>query len=337
MVNNLQSQANPGNQSAQLPLAAIAPEQCRDSGSAEATSAFAVRAFLVAAISLLFVLAVCHFRYGIEADEFENLQFSWLLGHGLIPYAQFFQNHPPLFHFILSFFTRNLVSISESVLLGMRLAAFGIATFVVAGVYNLARQMVPRITAAWCACLFVVLCPFCTKFVELRADWLAEACLVWAMLILARIKTDKNSVATNLRALFVGLLFGIAFGCTQKALALIAGPIFWLCGTTIFAPDWKERIARLRVLSLSLAGLAAGTALFILPLLFNSAFPAFLTDTIFIGKNFPRSVEWTAIWPELMPCSMGIFALSMAVALVIMTRFRQELSQASTISLVVLI
>jgi len=59
---------------------------------------YAAVALLAYVVGLLSLLTVRYF----DPDEFEHVQFSWMISQGLVPYKDFFESHTPLTHFLLS-------------------------------------------------------------------------------------------------------------------------------------------------------------------------------------------------------------------------------------------
>ena len=58
------------------------------------------RPLLAACICLgIFALFLTFYR-SWDADEFEHLQFTWLLSQGRVPYRDFFEHHTPVFHLL---------------------------------------------------------------------------------------------------------------------------------------------------------------------------------------------------------------------------------------------
>ena len=47
----------------------------------------------------VFALFLCFYR-AWDPDEFEHLQFTWLLSQGRTPYRDFFEHHTPAFHLL---------------------------------------------------------------------------------------------------------------------------------------------------------------------------------------------------------------------------------------------
>ena len=66
---------------------------------AEWRASLAIGGFLL--VYVLALGALLPVRYW-DQDEFEHLQFAWLIGQGEIPYRDFFEHHTPLLQFALA-------------------------------------------------------------------------------------------------------------------------------------------------------------------------------------------------------------------------------------------
>ena len=58
--------------------------------------------------------------YGYDADELQNLHYAWNIAHGLVPFRDFFEHHPPLLHYVLAPFVGGLSEPGFGLLLATR-------------------------------------------------------------------------------------------------------------------------------------------------------------------------------------------------------------------------
>ncbi|GIK15406.1 MAG: hypothetical protein BroJett003_03700 [Planctomycetota bacterium] len=172
----------------------------------------------------------------VDDDELQHLHFAWCLTQGLAPYRDFWDNHPPLLHQLLSFLISRQGEPSGVLLSGRRLCAV-LALPGVAGVYLLGRACAGRgagvAAAAWLACSEVYL----LKAVEIRPDGILLTCIAFsAWLILSAMRGasssgEEGSSGTNSkqgrcgsawRWVAAGLILGIGATATTKALIPLA-------------------------------------------------------------------------------------------------------------------
>ena len=68
-------------------------------------------AFPLAMLTLLFLASLCFGWLSIvrtfDPDEFQHLQFAWLIGQGIVPYRDIFEHHTPLYPYLLAPFLKS--------------------------------------------------------------------------------------------------------------------------------------------------------------------------------------------------------------------------------------
>ncbi len=179
----------------------------------------------------------------VDDDELQHLHFAWCLTQGLAPYRDFWDNHPPLLHQLLSFLISRQGEHS-GVLLSGRLLCAGLALPGVAGAYLLGRACAGRgagaAAAAWLACSEV----FLLKAVEVRPDGILLTCVtlsawlvVTAMLrgalpseeVAAGAVLSKARGGSSWRWVVAGVILGIGATATTKALIPLTAILAAVC------------------------------------------------------------------------------------------------------------
>jgi hypothetical protein len=149
----------------------------------------------------------------IDIDEFQHLHVAWMVSQHYLIYKDFWENHTPLFYYLLLPLFRfckegpNLVLLVRVI---TSLSAFGILYLT----YALARIHHDRLTSFLAALILSYMVIFVQKSIEVRPDqlvvtlWLASLC----------ISIKALSARQRLRLFAAGFLMGIAFLLSPKAL-----------------------------------------------------------------------------------------------------------------------
>ena len=258
-----------------------------NAGTATRASAvpFCLAVMAVGFASLIFV------RY-FDQDEFEHLQFSWLLSQGLIPYRDFFEHHTPLFHMLMLpafwVFDANTVEGAMALPYVFRLLAAGLALATIAATWRLAIQVSSSLTAALTAALLL-----CSRFflhigMEIRGDQLgALALLVSASALHSAFVVGRAATHPYARSWLCasGFAAAIAVLATQKALFGLPG--LALAGVLLAQPTTPLRLPDISRLVLAPI---LGAALAVAPMLAFFAAHGALGD--FVHYNFLLNAAW---------------------------------------------
>ncbi len=187
-----------------------------------------------AAVTLL-ARALAYFRYRFDSDEQQHLHVVWSWTAGLLPYRDTFDNHAPLFHWLMSPLLL-LFGERADILLWMRLPMLALFAFVVWSTYILGKRLYDERVAMWAAMLLALFPPFFLKSLEFRTDNLWTTFWMAALVVL-------TSGAMNARRMFVfGLLLGCAFATSLKTSLLILTIVLAALITYVFA--LRRRAAR---------------------------------------------------------------------------------------------
>jgi hypothetical protein len=163
---------------------------------------------------ICFLRVIFAFHYRIDSDEPQHLHVVWAWTQGLIPYRDCFDNHSPLFHFLVAPLF-GLFGVRPDIIVPMRLAMiplFGASVFLVGKIT--ATVFSPR--AGLMAAVFAAVCPrFFFVSTEFRPDNL------WTLLWLAILFTAVGGRMTSCRSLIIGLLLGMSFCVSMKTVLMV--------------------------------------------------------------------------------------------------------------------
>jgi hypothetical protein len=239
---------------------------------------------------------------GIDPDELEHIHAACAVSWGEVPYRDFFEHHSPGLYYLLQPILR-MAGPEPQALWWSRLLMWvaGMATLAIAGA--MAYRLAGRTAAAAAPALLGCTTVFFWKTVEVRPDVPAMLLLTLAAYLVIAPQRRRS----NLTALLVGLLLGLATLFTQKAIVPAAamtlaqvvvsyrGPQT-ACG---FAWDSSKTTIRHSVLMV----LGGATAWLIAIGLFYSAgaADAFLQATVYQLWRWPvRQSPLTALRPTIL-------------------------------------
>ncbi len=159
----------------------------------------------------------------IDVDEVTHLHCSWLVSQGLVPFRDFWQNHSPLFWYLLApvvaLFHSPSVFILSRALAGLLFLGMLAATAWLA--WKISRSRAAAAPAALIALAFGVR----METVFLRPDQLANLLALISLLLAARLLAG-NGVRLRTLALLAGAAFGLTLSLTPKPiLAAFAFPL----------------------------------------------------------------------------------------------------------------
>ncbi len=155
----------------------------------------------------------------LDFDEFQHLHAAWCWTQGLMPYHDFWDNHPPLLQVILACLQPIGGETVETIFLA-RLAMFAAALGVFGVTFGLARAAFDSATGLAAVALLACVQVFTDKTVEVRPDTgliLFSVLAVW--LLLRALQTESLRTAFAFCAA-AGLAFGLATLFSTKSMML---------------------------------------------------------------------------------------------------------------------
>ena len=148
----------------------------------------------------------------VDIDEFQHLHAAWMVSQHYVLYRDFWENHTPLFYYLLLPLFR-LCREGPGLVLTARIIMSSTGMGILCLTYALARLDHDRLTSFLAVLVLSYMVIFAEKSIEVRPDqflvilWLASLWLV------------SRSSANGWQALFAaGFLLGIAFLFSPKAL-----------------------------------------------------------------------------------------------------------------------
>lgn len=240
--------------------------------------------------------------YGFEWDELQVLHGAWAVGHGAVPFRDFFEHHSPLLQLLAAPLVAGATDVSLPLLVGVRLVVLAVLAVVALGFHRLVVRTGTTGAGAWSAIALVVVVPVSGKLFELRADWFALAAVLAALCLLVR--ADARASAGD--AWLAGILWGVAAAFTQKALLLWVAALAW-CVAPIFRREVRA-VARLA------GGFAIGAATPLALLAAGFALAGGLGELVvgMIGVNlgWPQEIAWQHAWAQSNPGLAGPLVLA---------------------------
>ncbi len=273
--------------------------------------------------------------WGYDADELQNLRFAWNIGHGQVPFRDFFEHHPPLFHYALTPFVANLERPDWKLLFGMRLVALAITLFLLYAFYRLLRCSTSPLAACWGLGLLIIIHPFCTSIFEFRADWIALAALLWAVSNLTRSFTHNEGRYTS--SALAGLLAGLGICLTQKTALLLPAVFIWAVGSVICASNKLERRARIRCTLVFLVTSTVPSGLLTVWFYHIGALSQLIEYTVRINLRWASEGTWRYTAQESVLPAFPIFVLAIAQAARTLRNVKAEFERGGIQSLAALI
>ena len=164
-------------------------------------------------IAFLIVAALLHTGYllhhRVNIDEPQHLHVAWSWAHGLLPYRDVFDNHSPLFSWLMAPVVRTIGERPDIVLWGrIAMVPFTLVTLVIT--WTLGRQLFSREAAFWAVALAALAPDFMLGSVEYRTDQL------WAVLWMTAVAVALSGRPTRARSFAFGLALGAALGASMK-------------------------------------------------------------------------------------------------------------------------
>ncbi|MCE5215936.1 hypothetical protein LLH03_02790 [bacterium] len=147
-------------------------------------------------------------------DEMEHMHSSWLVGHGLLPFRDFWQHHSPLLWILLGPVVR-LLGHTGIVCDFARVVAFSVSALGCVLVVFLARRLARVPVTVACTAFLCLGLASPLEFHDLRPDLFANALALGGLLLLVSTRSPWPVFAS-------GALLGIAGAFTPKHLPLVA-------------------------------------------------------------------------------------------------------------------
>lgn len=246
---------------------------------------------LLAACACLGVFALfLTFYRSWDADEFEHLQFTWLLSQGRVPYRDFFEHHTPVFHLLTAPYFDMIRDASAGTMLvapfGLRILCTLFTALTAWVVFAMTRRAAGSGTATMAVALFLSCSFVLEKGIEIRPDPLAALLLAVAGYSIARGLCDAPTVEERLGwAVLTGFATGGTLMVSQKGIFAVIG-LF----TALFVLGTRRHGRGFALLfgALALAGAVAAT----LPVLWLFAHRGAL------GEFFYNNVVLVILWPR---------------------------------------
>lgn len=157
----------------------------------------------------------------IDIDEFQHLHAAWMISQHYILYKDFWENHTPLFYYLLLPLFRFCREGPGLVLLA-RVIMFFTSFAILYLTYTLARIDHDRMTSLLAVLILSCMVIFVEKSIEVRPDQLLL--ILWLASLWISIKAFSNHL--RMRFYYAGFLLGVAFLLSPKALLPYAAMTF---------------------------------------------------------------------------------------------------------------
>src|SRR5436190_14753490 len=110
--------------------------------------------------ALMAMALLCNWNIGPFVDEAQHLHVAWNIGHGKMPYADFFEHHPPLLGYLMAPLVKNCTQVTPLVVHACRLGAFAILMILLLTIYRSWRTELGAPLAPLAPLLFLVIYPY---------------------------------------------------------------------------------------------------------------------------------------------------------------------------------
>lgn len=223
-----------------------------------------------------------------DPDEFQHVEFAWLIATGTIPYRDVFEHHTPLYHMLVSpMLAGHAITTSGdaaiAAVLNLRLLGIALCAAILAMTALIMRRIAGPLAAAAAPLVLASNAIFALKGVEIRPDQLACLLLLASTLALVRGRDSKQVLLPSLAS---GAAAALAVLTTQKLVFALPGLAITFA---IFCIE--QRLSRGRIVVALGSGLV-GAILALAPMLVwlqtHGALSAFVTDNFLLGAHWPR-------------------------------------------------
>jgi hypothetical protein len=205
----------------------------------------------LAGLLVLQVFAACRYRF--NTDEPQHLHVIWGWMHGLVQYRDIFDNHPPLFHMLMTPLM-SLFPERADIVVPMRLMMIPLHVASLAAIFYIGRSLYSARAGAWLALIGGALPWAFFPGTEFRPDNLYVALLFWG---LATVLGGRRLTRTRMAVL--GLLLGICVDLTMKTalgMASLALASTIALGLRCWLDRWRIPVGE-ALLRLALCGAAS--------------------------------------------------------------------------------
>ncbi len=209
-------------------------------------------AFWAAVVALLVAKGMSLMRYRVDSDEAQHAHVVWAWTQGMVQYRDFFDNHTPVFHMLMSPLLAWLGERGD-VMYYLRGAMLPFYFGSLACIYLLVRGAYSRRAALWSTVLIGLWPGFMLTSTEFRTDAL------WMAAWFATLAVLFGGPLTWRRWGAVGLLLGLTFASSMKTSLLLASLVLAAVPLLLWL-GWREGFGFMK-------GSAKGVLPFILGLL----------------------------------------------------------------------
>ncbi len=269
----------------------------------------------------------------LDFDEFQHLHVAWCYTQDLVPYRDFWDNHPPLLHIVLTWL-QPVSGESVEAIFTARAAMFVMALGVFGVVFGLTRAVFDSATGLAAVALLACVQVFTDKTVEVRPDSgliLFGVLSLWCLLLTLKTRSTRSAYAYCIAA---GCAFGAATLFSTKSMMLAAALLVALGALGIL----RRRNVRLRSVFIGAATFAVGLLTALLPCGFYFAFRGGLADlsrfTVLDNLTYPERFSAMG-WLEpgwSMPLAI---VLVLGMALLVFGQFRGRRPRDASLVLVI--
>jgi hypothetical protein len=186
-----------------------------------------------------------------DPDELEHAHVAWSISQGRVPYRDFFEMHPPVFHYLVAPLIARLDVRSPDgamhALFALRKAMWALSVGIVLCTFVLARRL-GEVDAAWASLpILATDIVLAHRGIEIRPDGLATVAWLGSLaFMLAGLRSSRpGSRATRSTFAASGLCIGLGVLTSQKL--LLAGPsllitLAWYVSSATFGATTRVRI-----------------------------------------------------------------------------------------------
>jgi hypothetical protein len=286
-------------------------------------------AILLAWTALIALGYFARLNFGQEDDELQHLHMAWRIGQGQVPYRDFFELHPPLWHMVMAPVVRDLRSFNQTPLRELRAVHALVILLILLANYAILRRLMPPAPAACGAGLFLISSAFSFAWFDIRPDWIALLCLLSAVTLNASRDAMPNNARWPLpRFAAAGILAGIASGLTQKSWFIVVGLLIWLIAMAIVAPARDVRRQRIAHAATFLAASAAVGALLLGYFALRHGAGDLVRDTLLVHIGAPRERWFAGYFRASAAPGAGLMAMGAIAMFMTLRRFRAEFASA---------
>jgi hypothetical protein len=232
-------------------------------------------------VTILIIPVICLFLYllvrttwfvQIDAAEFENLQASWLVSQGFVPYLQFFNHHTPFFFYLVAPFfplfgqiqTDPTVAIQSISIL--RMGMVFLTLLIAVCVFAIARTWRGQKIAWISVFLYLSIDMVARKAIETRPNLLATLLVMIAFFLL--IRSYQAESHRKLQLFLSGLFYSLAVLVAEETFLFGIWFVLILVTDLVFG-NTGEKQSRLGEISLVVGGFLTGMIWFLVYLLLN--------------------------------------------------------------------